>query len=403
MSQRTVVVLLMLMLGIQPVTTDLYLPALPTLARALDAGPGAAQLTLSALIVCFGLAQLVWGPVSDRFGRRPVLLAGLTLYCVAALGAALAPSIAWLIGWRALQGVGMAATATCGRAIVRDLYEPREGARRMSQALGGLGLLAMAAPLLGGLLVQVSHWRATLAAVAIFGVGALAFVALRCVETLPQPDPRATEPRRIAANWRRILRHPTFIAWCTLLCASWGGLFAMLSSSSFVFIEVLGASRLGAGAMLASCSLSYIAGTLLCRRLLAHGNAARAVAFGAGFSLAGGTLLAAVTLSGQASIATVLPALWLYGIGHGINQPCGQAGVTSPFPDAAGSAACLSGFAMMAVAFGVGLILAAAPAGTAIPLGLAMGGFGAAVATIAWTLVRRHGDRPVPGPAPRAA
>ena len=403
MRPSTIVLLLTLLLGIQPVTTDLYLPALPTLARALDSGPGTAQLTLSALIICFGLAQLPWGPLSDRFGRRPALLAGLALYGVAAVGAALAPSIEWLVAWRALQGVGMASAVTCGRSIIRDLYEPREGARVMSRALGGLGLLAMASPLLGGLLVQAVHWRATLAAVASFGAVALALVALRFAETLPRPDPRATELRRIAANWRRILRHPTFVAWGALLCASWGGLFAMLASSSFVFIDVLGASRQACGAMLASNSAAYIAGTLLCRRLLAHGNASRAAAIGAVFSLLGGTLLALVSLAGAASVATVLPGLWLYATGHGVCQPCGQAGVTSPFPDSAGTAASLSGFAMMATAFGVGLGLAAAMNGTVFPLTLTMGAFGVAVATVAWTLVRVHGDRRVPAPQPQIA
>ena len=403
MRQATVVVVLILMLGIQPVTTDLYLPALPTLARDLGASAGTAQLTLSALIVCFGVAQLVWGPLSDRFGRRPVLLAGLALYCVAALGAALAPAAGWLVAWRALQGVGMAAAVTCGRSIIRDLYEPREGARVMSRALGGLGLLAMASPLLGGLLVEHWHWRATLAAVTLFGVAALAFVALRFVETLAQPDPRGTELHRIAANWRRILAHPTFIAWAALLCASWGGLFAMLASSSFVFIEVLGASRQACGAMLASSSIAYIVGTLLCRRLLRHGNASRAAAVGAAFSLAGGALLAGVSLAGAASIATVLPGLWLFGIGHGVSQPCGQAGVTSPFPDSAGTAASLSGFLMMATAFGVGLLLAAVMNGTVFPLTLTMGAFGAAVAAVAWTLVRVHGERRVLAPAPHIA
>ena len=403
MSQSTVVALLVLLLGAQPVSTDLYLPALPTLAAAFAATAGGAQLTLSVLIVCFGLAQLVWGPLSDRYGRRPVLLAGLALYAAAGIGAAAAPALGWLVAWRALQGVGMAATVTCGRSIIRDLYEPREGARVMSRALGGLGLLAMASPLLGGLLVEHWHWRATLAAVALFGAAATFFVALRFVETLAQPDPLATEARRIAANWHRILAHPTFVAWAALLCASWGGLFALLASSSFVFIEVLGASRQACGAMLASCSIAYIGGTLLCRLLLRHGNASRATAVGATFSLGGGALLAGVSLAGAASIASVMPGLWLYAVGHGVCQPCGQAGVTSPFPDSAGTAASLSGFLMMATAFGVGLLLAALMNATVFPLTLTVGAFGAAVAAVAWTLVRLHGDRRVLAPAPRIA
>src|SRR5438105_1965797 len=117
MTPMVVVVMLTLLLGIQPIATDLYLPALPTLAADLHAGVGPAQLTLSALIICFGLAQLVCGPLGDRFGRRPVLLAGMALYTVASVAAALAPTIEWLVGWRALQGAAIAAPVTCGRSI----------------------------------------------------------------------------------------------------------------------------------------------------------------------------------------------------------------------------------------------------------------------------------------------
>src|SRR5699024_6587827 len=124
MSPVTVVVLLTLLLGIQPVTTDLYLPALPTVQRELGATIGAAQLTLSALMICFGVSQLLCGPLADRFGRRPVLLSGLALYTGASLLGAIATSVETLIAWRALQGVAMAAAVTCGRSVLRDLYLP---------------------------------------------------------------------------------------------------------------------------------------------------------------------------------------------------------------------------------------------------------------------------------------
>lgn len=403
MSPATVVLMLTVLLGIQPVTTDLYLPALPSLAGALNAPMSAVQLTLSALIVCFGVAQLVWGPLSDRFGRRPVLLAGLGIYSVAAAGAALSPSIEWLVAFRALQGVGMAASVACGRSIVRDLYDPREGARVMSRALGGLGLVAMACPLLGGVLAHHLNWQAALVAVALAGVGALALVALRFRETLVRKNPHATVPGQIAANWRRVLVHPTFIAWAALLCATWGGLFTMLASSSFVFIEVLGVGKIVYGVVLAACSMFYIGGTFLCRFLLARGNASRAVAVGGAFSVAGGVLMAGLSLAGVHSVwALVLPML-LYAVGHGIHQPCGQAGAISPFPESAGTAASLSGFAMMITAFIVGIVLGRSMNGTVFPLTLSVGGFGVAVAVVAWTLVRKHGDRRVPAPQAQAA
>ncbi len=403
MTPSTVVLVLTLLLGIQPVTTDLYLPALPDLATSLNAPMSAAQLTLSALIICFGVAQLAWGPLSDRFGRRPILLTGLALYTVAGLGAALSPSIAWLVGWRALQGVGMAASVACGRSIVRDLYEPREGARVMSRALGGLGLLAMLSPLLGGWIAQHANWHAALGAVSVFGAVTLAVVALRFQESLHRRNARATELRHVAGNWQRILANPTFIAWTALQCATWGGLFTMLASSSFVFIEVMGTSQLAYGAVLAGSSAAYIAGTFVCRFMLRDGDASRAVRFGALFTLAGGLLLAGLSLAGVRSVWAMALPFMVYNVGHGIHQPCGQAGAVSPFPDSAGTAASLSGFAMMATAFVIGIVLGRVMNGTVFPLTLGVGGFSVCVAVIAWTLVRKHGDRRVPGPRVQVA
>ncbi|HMN76983.1 MAG TPA: Bcr/CflA family efflux MFS transporter [Burkholderiaceae bacterium] len=399
MTQGIVVVTLTLLLGIQPVTTDLYLPAMPLLAVALDAPAASAQLTLSSLIIAFGVSQLFWGPLSDRFGRRPMLLAGLALYSAAALAAALAPAMDWLIAARTLQGIGMGAAVACGRSVIRDLYEPREGARVMSQALAGLGLFAMFGPLVGAVVAKYTDWRYALGVVTLFGVLSLAFVALRFVETVPRKNPQATRIGEIARNWWLIGRHPTFVAWTAITCASWCGLFAFLSTSSFVFIDVLGVGQVAYGAILMSSSFFYTAGTFLCRFLLRHMNAARAVAIGGAFSLAGGVSIIAVALAGVHSVAAFLPPIWLFTIGHGIHQPCGQAGVTSPFPDKAGTAASLSGFAMMASAFAAGIVLGRGMNGTVYPLAFGVGSFGVLTAIVAWTLVRAHGDRQVHAPA----
>jgi MFS transporter, DHA1 family, multidrug resistance protein len=394
MSPAVVVAVLVVLLGLQPVTTDLYLPALPSLPGALGTDVGAAQLTLSALIICFGLAQLVCGPLADRFGRRPVLVVGLSLYTLASVLATLAPTIEWLIVWRALQGVALAAAVTCGRSIVRDLYPPLQGARVMARALGGLGVIAFASPLLGGVLVQLLDWRATLAGVALLGAATLTFIALRFDETLTQLNRDATRLAPLLANWRQILKHPTFRAFALLLSMTYGGLFILLAASGFVYIDVLGVSRLGLGAILASNSLSYIVGTLLCRRLLARLGLRRTVAVGGALSLAGGVGTAALSLLGahDVTVWAVIVPTWAYTLGHGIHQPCAQVGVVGPFPDKAGTAASLSGFLMMALAFCIGLVLGHSLDGTVYPLTLGLGIFGCGCAGVAWTLVRRHGE-----------
>lgn len=394
MPAAVVVAVLVALLGLQPVTTDLYLPALPSLPGALGTDVGSAQLTLSALIICFGLAQLVCGPLADRFGRRPVLVGGLALYTLASVLATLAPSIDWLIAWRALQGVALAAAVTCGRSIVRDLYPPLQGARVMARALGGLGLIAFACPLLGGAIVHAFDWRAALTCVTLLGAATLIFIALRFEETLSLPNRDATRLAPLLANWRQILGDPTFRAFALLLSMSYAGLFILLAASAFVYIDVLGVSRIGCGAILASNSVFYILGTLLCRRLLARHGLRRTVAVGGALSLAGGVATAALSLLGAHHITvwSVIAPAWVFMLGHGIHQPCGQAGAIGPFPDKAGTAASLSGFLMMALAFAIGLLLGRGLNGTVYPLTLGLGLFGCACAGVAWTLVRRHGE-----------
>ena len=392
MTPAVIVLTITLLLALQPVSTDLYLPTLPMLQRDLGASVGAAQATLSALIICFGVAQLVCGPLSDRFGRRPVLLGGMALYTVASVLSAMAQSIEALIAWRALQGAALAAAVTCGRSIVRDLFAPHEGARVMSRALGGLGVVGMLAPLTGGMLAQWFGWHAALLATAVFGAGTLAFIALRFDETLARRNPRATQPRQLLRNWGAVLSNPTFRAWALLLCCTWGGLFFVLAGSSFVFINMRGVSRLGYGLILATSSLAYIIGTLVCRRLLLRHGLRGTAKRGAFCSLGGGLGMAALSLAGVDSIwAIVLPQL-LYAIGHGIHQPCGQAGVVGPFPDKAGTAASLSGFAMMVTAFLIGLWLGHVLDRSAWPVTLGVGVFSILLAAVAWTLVQRDGD-----------
>ena len=392
MTPAVAVLTLTLLLGIQPITTDLYLPALPTLQHDLGASISAAQLTLSALIICFGLAQLVFGPLSDRFGRRPTLLWGLALYTLASVFGALAQSIEALVAWRAVQGAAMAAAVTGGRSIVRDLYPPHEGAGVMSRALGGLGVIAMLSPIVGGVLVQWLNWHAALLVLALFGAATLAFVALRFQETVPRLDPHATRLAPLWRNWREVLANRCFRAWAALLCLSFGGLFCLLAGSSFVFIEVLGVSRVAYGAIIASSSVAYVAGTWLCRRLLRGHGLRDTVRIGAWLSLTGGLGMAALSLAGAHNVWAIMLPQYLFAMGHGIHQSCGQAGVVGPFPEKAGTAASLAGFLMMLTAFGVGLGLGSGLNGTVYPVTLGVGAFSIAIAWTAWTLVQRDGE-----------
>ena len=392
MSPGMVVLILSMLLGIQPVTTDLYLPALPALTEGFGAPMSQAQLTLSALLLAFGTSQLIWGPLSDRFGRRPILLWGLCAYTLASIGSTLASSMALLIIWRIVQGAAMGAAVMCARAIVRDLYQPLEGARVMSKGLSGLGVLACVSAPLGGLLSELYGWRIALAALAVFGAATLALVSLRFEESLAQKNPRALHPATLLRTWLTILRNPTFLAFSALTAASYGGLFTFLATSSFVFIRVLGLSKTGYGLVMFSMCFCYLAGTFVCRRLLPRFGVRRSVAVAACLSLAGGTTMGVLAWAGVQNVWAILLPYYLFMLGHGVHQPCGQSGAVSPFPQSAGAASALNGFLMMLVAFGMGGWLGTHMDGTVRPLTHGVWFWSALIATAAWTVVRKYGE-----------
>nr|WP_228488320.1 multidrug effflux MFS transporter [Caenimonas koreensis] len=392
MPATLVVLVLALLLGIQPVTTDLYLPALPALTDAFGASVAQAQLTLTTLLLAFGTSQLVWGPLSDRFGRRPILLIGLGAYTVASLGCALAPSIAVLIALRIVQGAAMGAAVMGARAIVRDLYTPEAGARAMSKGLTGLGVIACTCAPMGGLISDVFGWRFALAAPATFGAFAFTLVALRFKESVPRKNPDALRAATLVNTWLMIVRHPGFITYSALSTASYAGLFTFLSSSSFIFIKMLGLSRTQYGLVMFASAFIYILGTFWCRRLLPRFGVRRSVALAAVLTLTGGTLLGVLALAGIHTTWSVLGPFLLYMFAHGVHQPCGQSGAVAPFPQAAGAASALNGFIMMVAAFGVGAWMGTRLDGTVFPLANGVWFWSACIAVTAFTLVQRYGD-----------
>ena len=398
MGQKLIVLILALLLGLQPVTSDLYLPALPVITEGFGASMGQAQLTLTALLLAFGLSQLVWGPMSDRFGRRPILLWGMAAFTLASVACAFAPSMAWLIAGRTLQGIAMGAGVMAARAVVRDLFAPTQGATVMSQALTGLGIIACACAPLGGLLTDWLGWRVALIAVAVFGAGTLALLAWRFEETLAQPDPHALRAGPLIRANLAILRHPVFLTWCALSSASYLGLFTFLASSSFVFIQFMGYSKTAYGFLMLSMSLSYIVGTFLCRWLLRRTSLHRTVGMAALLTVTGGVSMAALAYAGEGQdwygAWAVMVPMYIFMLGHGVHQPCGQSGAVAPFPQRAGTASALNGFLMMLGAFFMGAWLSTHMDRPVFALAHGVLLWAIVITLVAWTAVQRHG-RPV--------
>jgi DHA1 family bicyclomycin/chloramphenicol resistance-like MFS transporter len=170
MSATTLLWLVTGCMMLQPLSTDLYLASLPGMALDFGVSPAAVQQTLSLFVFGFGTAQLISGPLSDRYGRRPVLIGGLALYLVSGLACALAPSLGWLIAARFVQAIGCCTAVVVARAIIRDAYSPAEGARVMARALSLLALAPILGPILGGYLQVGFGWRAAFVALALAGL-----------------------------------------------------------------------------------------------------------------------------------------------------------------------------------------------------------------------------------------
>ena len=357
-SHFVIVLLLALLLGLQPVTTDFYLPALPALTQDFGASMVQAQLTLTALLLAFGTSQLFWGPLSDKWGRRPVLLGGIFVYAISAVICALAPNIEALIAARTLQGIAMGACVMAARAIVRDLYEPIEGAKVMSQALSGLGLIACTCVPVGGFLTDFLGWRWALSSLVLFAVSTGLLIYLYFDESLQQLNPRALEAKSLWAATKKIIRNPTFQAYSALSTASFAGLFTFLATSAFIFTQSMGLSKTFYGLLMITMSLSYIVGTFICRWLLLRISIQTCVVYAGFMSFFSGLLMLLIAYWGPGQSwfgpwAVMLPINFFL-MAHGVHQPCGQSGCIAPFPEMAGTASALNGFSMMLVAFGMG-------------------------------------------------
>ena len=379
--------LLSLLMGLQPVGTDFYLPALPSLVADLSATLHQGQLTLTAMLLGFGSSQLLWGPASDRWGRRPTLRLGLAMFGLAALLSVLAPTIEVLLVLRVAQGIGMGAVVVNARAIVRDHFSTEDGPRAMSQVMSGLGVFACVSGPLGGVLAMWFGWRAVL-----FAVSAIVFMALwqvwrRFSETLAERNPDALRLGHMMGNWRAVLSHAQFWAFTLQSIATFFGLFLFLATSSFIVTQGLGYSQWGYGLVMFGMSSSYIAGTFLCRRLMSRVGLPRTVKVGGVLSLLGGGVMLGGHLWAAPSVWWLMAPVSLFAAGHGIHQAIGQTGAVTPFPRIAGTAAALSGFMQMGFAFAGGALIGDALSHPQVVLAWGLLGAGVALMCITWVLI----------------
>ena len=362
---------LLLLLGIltaiASLSIDMYLPALPAIAADLQAAPGLLEATLAAFFAGFALGQLVYGPLSDRIGRRMPLIGGLGLYTVASIVCATATSPALLIAGRAAQALGGAAALVIARAIVRDLYEAQDAARVFSRLILIMGLAPVLAPSLGSLLLVRFSWRAIFWVLAAFGAACLVATARR----LPETSPRTASGGlgTVAAGYLRILRDLRFVGLALGGGFAAAGMFAYIAASPFVFIEQLGLSPRQFAVVFGCNAFALIGNSQLNRFRLRLSTPAQILGRQLYVTAGAAIAIAALTWAGVTSWLLLAGGLFVYVGTIGAVGPNTTAAALARYSEDAGSASALLGSLQFGLAALAGIAVGSWHDGTARPLG----------------------------------
>ena len=370
----------MTMLG--PLATDMYLPSLPDIARTLSATNAQTQLTLSAFLIGYAAGQVLYGPLSDKYGRKPVLALGFGIFITACAVCAAALSIEQLITARFAQGFGAAGPVILARAIVRDLYEGPRAGRELALMGGIMGITPAVAPALGGVLQVWFGWRASFI-VSVIGTAAILTALTRMLpETIRARRTEALSFANVFGSLAVVARHPQFRFYAALNALTYGGLFAFISASSFVLQGAYHQSEVAFGLMFGLIALGFMSGNFLGSRLNRLYGIDGTIRAGACLAGLGGVVqvVSVLALPGV-PLALVLPMM-LYTCGVGLIMPQSIAGAMAPFPERAGAASSLTGVIQMTFGAAVGIGLAAALPVSALFLPLTTAALGISAAAL---------------------
>lgn len=366
------IVLLGAMVAVAPLAMDIYLASMPSMAHALETSDDRVQLTLSLYMYAWAAAQVLIGPLTDRFGRRPLLIAGLALFVAASVVCAAARNIDTLIAGRVVQALAMATVAVVPRAVVRDLYSGEHAARVLSLMGIVLGVAPIVAPIIGSHLHVWFGWQANFVFVAAYGAIALVCVVLVVPETIRARNPAATKFQVMLANYARLLRSRKFIGYLLVAAFSTSGLFAYIAGAAFVFISVLGTGAETFGLLFGAVMLGNILGAAIGSRRVGRVGIDRMLQSSTWLMLVAG-LSVALLAWGRVShpLAVVVP-MFLFMVAFMTTMPQATAGALTPFPEIAGSASALLSFCQLGIGATAALVVGLAFDGTQRPMATAI-------------------------------
>jgi DHA1 family bicyclomycin/chloramphenicol resistance-like MFS transporter len=359
---------LTILVSFAALSVDIAIPVMNSFAAAFNVSGAAAQLTLSVFVLAFAATHLVAGPLSDRFGRRPILIGGAALYTVASIACVFAESIDQLIAARFVQGIGCCAGPVVGRAIVRDVYGGARAAKVLAYMSTVMGFVPGVAPIIGGLLVEAFGWRAIFVALLGFGVVAVLGCLFVLDETNNWRDPAAVRPRRLAANYLSFLAERNFLAYAAATGFTYAAMLSFHSLSAFVLIEQFGVRVGNYGYWFLGIVVGYVSGAFTIGRLHGRLGADTLITIGLGFEVAGAALLAALGWARVDAPLAVIGPMMLFMYGAGFVFPNAAAGAIAPYQTKAGAASALLGFGQFAAGALISTIVTRFHTGTQITL-----------------------------------
>jgi MFS transporter, DHA1 family, multidrug resistance protein len=382
------IVLLGTLTAFAPVSIDMYLPALPTIGIAFGAEAGRVQLSLASFFLGLATGQAFYGPISDRFGRKRPLYAGLFLFVLASAGCALATSIDILIVLRFLQALGACSGQVIARAVVRDVFEPRESAKVFSLLLLVMGVSPILAPLIGGQIIGWFEWRVVFWVIAVLGFSGLMGVIFRVPETHRRENKRSLQLKKVLGVYSDLLTDRTFIGYAVTGGLAMAGLYTYIVATPFVFIELFHVAADHFGLFFGANAVGLIAASQLNVRLIRRFDTdaiirkVLVVEVVTGFLLLAGTALGLIGLAGTAVL------LFVYISSIGCLFPNTTALAMAEHGNKAGSASALIGTLQFTLAAIAASAVGGLSNGTALPMAAGIAACGASAFAFYHSLVR---------------
>lgn len=370
--------------AIGPLAIDMYLPAFAAIEHSLSAPAGSAELTLAGFFIGMASGQLVWGPLSDRFGRKPPLYAGLAMFALASLGCALTNDIAALTVWRLLQALGGSVGMVIARAIVRDRCSARESARAFSTLILVMGLAPILAPIIGGWVVTTLDWRAIFLLLFAFALACLLAIRLGLPESHSTRHEPPLNAQRIAGDYASLFASRAFLGYTLSGGLAMAGMFAYIAGSPLVLIQLGGIAPQHFGWAFGINALGFVAASQLNARSLKTIAPTRMLRHALWLPALAGLTLFGLTLSGLANLPLTLLLMFVYVSSLGFIAPNASASALATFGQRAGTASALMGALQFGLATLTGIGISQLHDGTARPLALLL----AICGVSAWVLHR---------------